>query len=183
MDAEQPGWLEKKALDLVVGIEIGILGGIVMLIWLTLTSPLIGTPWWFIPNLYGSHSYNWVTINHGPGLVTISGIALHFLIAGIVGGIAGLWSPQGRLYGLGIALAWYLFSVLYIWKRWAPLLPMYASPPLLMMAYFLYGSTLGWHAALRQRLSPSVAATPEPPPVGAVSAPEPPPQAPESPEH
>jgi hypothetical protein len=81
----------------------------------------------------------------GPGLVTISGAALHLTFSGIVGAIAGFSNPGSRLVGLGTALAWYLICYFYLWKRAAPGLVIYAPQPVLAIGYFLYGSVLGYY--------------------------------------
>jgi hypothetical protein len=63
----------------------------------------------------------------------------------------GILTPGGRLFGLGMAAAWYLFCYLFVWKRLAPGLYLYSLQPLIMVGYFLYGSVLGMHYYLLHR--------------------------------
>jgi hypothetical protein len=117
-----------------------------------LSAPLIGQPWWSIPNLFASHYYTRGIVQYGPGMVTISGLGLQIFFAGMVGAICGFLTPGGRLFGLAVAFAWYFLCYLVLWKRYAPLVPVYGSQPLLIVAFFLYGSTLGWHRDLVYRI-------------------------------
>jgi hypothetical protein len=152
MDAVQPDWITKKALDILAGIEIGVIGGIIMLLWLALCAPLVGQPWWSIVNLLASHSYSARVVRGGPGMVTLSGIALQIAAAGVVGAITGFLTSGGRLFGLAVTLVWYTLCYTFFWKRYAPLVLIDAPQPLMAVAFFLYGSVLGWHSNLATRL-------------------------------
>jgi hypothetical protein len=152
MDAVQPDWITKKALDILAGIEIGVIGGIVMLLWLAVSPVVLGYSWWSILNLFASHSYSYRVVRGGPGMVTLAGMAVQVVSAGIVGAIAGSLAPTGRLFGLAVTIVWYALCYGFLWKRYAPMVPAYAPQPLLAVAFFLYGSVLGWHAHLASRL-------------------------------
>jgi hypothetical protein len=153
MDSPPDSWAVGKALDFLVGIETGVLGGLVMLAWFAVLSTLLGQPWWTIFNLYASEAYSREAVRYGPGWVTITGMAVHLTMAGIVGGIAGFFTPGGRLFGLGIALVWYLICHLFLWQRIAPAVPVYTHYGVLMSAFFWYGSVLGLHAQLRKMVT------------------------------
>jgi len=145
MEGLGDSWLKRKAWHAIAGVEVGVIGGAAMLLWLVLSSPLIGQAWWLPLNLFASHYFTYAVVRNGPGLVTLSGSAFLVAIAGLVGALAGLLTPGGRLFGLGIALTWYLLSYGIFWKKFAPLLLSYGSQPLWIVAFFLYGSALGWH--------------------------------------
>lgn len=150
MDSPNQPWLERKGLDVLVGLETGILGGLAMLVWFAVVSPLMGQDWWAVLNLFASEAYGGGAIHRGAGWVTVTGAAVHLCLAGMVGAVAGLANPGGRLFGLGVAIAWYLLSAAFLWERVAPLVPLYVHYAVLMAAYFLYGSVLGLHASLRR---------------------------------
>ncbi len=154
MDAVRPAWVTRKALDILAGVEIGVIGGVVMLVWLAIGAPLIGQSWWSILNLFASHSFSARIVRDGPGIVTVYGMAVQILAAGIVGAITGFLTPGGRLFGLAVAIIWYLLCYGFLWKRYAPMVPAYAPQSLLAIGYFLYGSALGWHPGLAVRLYP-----------------------------
>ncbi len=138
----------KSVWDILLGLQLGVIGAILMIIWFALISPILGHPWWFIPNLFASHFYNSRDVLLGPGIVTIVGIAVQIVTSGIVGSLNGLVTPGGRLSGIAAATTWYVFCLLFLWKRIAPLLLMQAIQPILWAGYFLLGSALGWHRHL-----------------------------------
>ena len=146
-----PDRLREKILDALVGLELGIIGGLLMLAWYALIAPVLGQGWWTVPNLLGSKYFAARVVRSGPGFVTLSGSALHLVMAGVVGGLAGLLTPGNRLVGLAIALAWYLGSYYFLWKRAAPMLTDYGWQPVLAVGYFIYGSVLGYHHQTRAR--------------------------------
>ena len=148
MDAAEGRNEGKSVWDILFGLQLGVIGGIIMLAWFALVCPLVGKPWWLIPNLFGSHFYNSREVYLGPGIVTVVGAALQIVMSGLVGCLSGLATPGERLSGLGAALAWYFFCILFLWKRIAPLMLTSAIQPILWTGYFLYGSALGWHKHL-----------------------------------
>ena len=91
-------------------------------------------------------------VREGPGLVTLTGIAVQIIAAGIVGAITGFLTPGGRLFGLAITFLWYLLCYGFLWKRYAPMVPLYAPQPLLAIGFFVYGSALGWHSQIASQL-------------------------------
>src|SRR5688500_13354169 len=97
----------KSLLDVIVGLEVGVIGALVTVAWFALISPIIGTPWWLIPNLFASHFYNDIQVRTGAGVVTLVGSAVHVIMSGTIGVINGIFTPGGRLFGLGVAIVWY----------------------------------------------------------------------------
>lgn len=138
----------KSFLHILVGIEAGVIGGLAMLAWFFLVTPLLGKPWWLITNLLASRLYTAPQVLVGPGIVTLVGAAYLLLAAGVVGAINGLLTPGGRLFGLAIAATWYLFCYLFFWNRLAPLMLVYAPQSVVIAGFFVYGSAIGWHPHL-----------------------------------
>jgi hypothetical protein len=139
-----------RRLDVLVGIEAGVLGGLAMLVCFALVSPLLGHPWWLILNLLGTRTYTRVMFQ--PGMVTLVGASCLVLGAGIVGAINGVLTRGGRLFGLGVAAAAYLVCYLLVWKRLAPLMLVHAPQPVVVAGFFIYGSVLGYHPHFRRQL-------------------------------
>ena len=75
----------KSVWDMLFGLQLGVIGGIIMLAWFALICPLVGKPWWLIPNLFASHFYNSREVYLGPGIVTVVGVALQIVMSGVVG--------------------------------------------------------------------------------------------------
>jgi hypothetical protein len=145
MDAATARTESKSVSDVLLGLELGVMGGVLMLAWFAVISPVLGHPWWLIPNLFASDFYTSREVYLGPGVITLVGAAIHIVSSGIAGCLNGVLTPGGRLSGLAVALASYLFGVLFLWKRMAPLALLPMVQPILWTAYFLFGSVLGWH--------------------------------------
>jgi len=151
MDAQPKDWLQQKLLDALAGFELGVLGGLLMLGWCMLIVPLIGQPWWTIPNLLASKYFNASDLGSGPGFPTLAGGAFQLVTAALVGAFAGFLVPIGRLSGIAVAISWYVASYLYLWRRIAPLASAYSPQVVLMIGFFIFGSTLGYHWTLSLR--------------------------------
>ena len=139
-----------RRLDILAGIETGVVAGAVMLLSFVLIAPLIGHSWWLIPNLMASRVYHRGLLH--PGAATVVGSAWLLVGAGIGGAVNGLLAPNGRVFGVGIAAAAYLFSWLFIWKRLAPLMLVHAPQSLVMAGFLVYGAVLGRHSWFRATL-------------------------------
>jgi hypothetical protein len=161
MGAGRNSWLSKKALDIVVGIQVGVIGGVAMLALLTLVAPLLGQSWWTYPNLFASHYYSRAVVRYAPGLATISGIGLQVFWAGVVGAIAGFMSPRGRA-AMIVAMFWFLSCYFIIWRKYAPGIATSGSGALLFASFLLYGSVLRLQPRFLAMLRPP---PPPPPPI------------------
>jgi hypothetical protein len=138
----------KSLWDVLVGLQLGVIGGVLMLAWFALISPVIGYPWWLILNASASYFYNSRDVQQGASVVTVVGIAVQIVTSGIVGCLSGLATPGTRLWGIGAAAGWYVLCLLFLWKRMAPQLLLPGIQPILWAGYFVFGSTLGWHGRL-----------------------------------
>jgi hypothetical protein len=113
-------------------------------------SLLRGHVWWEVPNLLGSTFYGSRALRVGPGISTITGLALHFAIAGSVGALFGLACGGIRrrrlllLLGLTVGLGWYFFAQTAFWWWVNPLVPLYASAPVFLLSHIVFGACLGF---------------------------------------
>jgi len=136
--------------QLASGIEAGIIGGLAMLLLLVSGSLLLGHSWLEVPNLLGSTFYGSRAFRQAAGLATLSGIALHFVITGTIGGAFGLVCggiPQRRrlvLLGVAAGFVWYYFADAVFWSRVNPLVPLYSPQPVTLLAHGLFGACLGY---------------------------------------
>jgi hypothetical protein len=144
MDALGRGLPQQRLLNALAGLELGVLGGVLMLVWYALISPVFAQPWWTVLNLLASKYFALRVVRSDAGLATVTGAAMHIVMAGIVGALAGILTPATRLWALGVALLWYLAAYFLLWKHAAPLLVDYSPQPILAFGYFLYGSVLGY---------------------------------------
>jgi len=151
MDDAAQVYRSKSLLDILVGVEAGVIGGLVTLLWFAVIMRLLGEPAWLIPNLYASSVVYHRSMLTGPGLPTWVGAAAHLTLAGIAGAVNGVLTPGSRLFALGFAAVCYIACYAFLWKKIAVFLPSHASQPILGIACFLYGSVLGWHPQLLNR--------------------------------
>lgn len=135
---------------LMTGIEAGVIGGLAMLALMVSGSLLRGHPWWEIPNLLGSTFFGSRVMRSGPGVATLSGAALHFAIAGTVGGLFGLACGTIRrrrpllLLGMLAGGLWYFIGQAAFWPHINPLVPLYAFTPVFLLAHVVFGACLGF---------------------------------------
>ena len=136
------------------GLQAGVVGGLAMIVFMTVVSLLERGPWWAYPNLlatmfYGGH---WLAI--GPGWPTIVGSAVQVLSAGVAGGVFGAIFGEttggSRSLVLGIiwGLGWYYFSD-WVYRTQARWISVYAPELPLLMAHLLLGLVLGTAGRIR----------------------------------
>src|SRR5437868_15235127 len=112
-----------KVLQAVAGVESGILGGALMLVWLGLLSFLQGRSVWSIPNLLASTFYGEEALRRGFRWTTLSGLALHLIVSAAAGLLFGLAvsriTSRGRrvmLLGIAAGVVWYFVSLGVFWR-------------------------------------------------------------------
>lgn len=158
MDAQPRDWVHGRLLGALAGFQLGVAGGLAMLAWYVVMAPVVGQPWWAIPNVLASRYFVYQVLGSGPGFPTLAGASFQLVTAGVLGIVVGFFTPAGRLAGIGAAIAWYLLSYFLLWRRVAPLAIAYTPQAILAIGYFLYGSALGYHRAVFNRLVTSQAA-------------------------
>jgi len=132
------------------GIEAGVIGGAVMLALLIGDSLLNGRYWWQFPNLLGSTFYGPRAFRYGAGMATLSGLSLHFVITGTLGGIFGLAFSgiyrRGRMMLLGIAVSvsWYTLANALFWPRVNPWVVAASPRPATVISHVVLGACLGY---------------------------------------
>lgn len=140
------------------GIEAGVVGGLAMLALLISSSLWDGRVWWEVPNLLGSTFYGPRAFRAGTGMATLSGIALHFVITGSLGGLFGMAfggiRQRGRLILLGLlaAVGWYNLAYAAFWPAVNPWVLLGSPRPATMVSHVLLGACLGYMGQ-RQRLA------------------------------
>ena len=121
-----------------------------MLALMILASLLRNRVWFEVPNVLGSTFYGSQAFRSGPGVATLAGTALHFVITGSIGAIFGLLStPICRrkrliLFGIFLAMAWYYLGRAVFWARVNPWVPAYSPAAVAAIAHALYGVCLGF---------------------------------------
>jgi hypothetical protein len=120
-----------------------------MLLVMMAGSVLRGRVWWMVPNVLASTFYGGRALRSGVGFETLSGIALHLLIAGAVGVLFAIGcrrfidSRRLTLLALFVAMLWHVLAYQLIWARVNPLVSLYASQPSTAIAHAMFGLALG----------------------------------------
>src|SRR5262249_33842176 len=123
--------VEVLALSCVVnGLEAGVIGGLAMLLVLVGFFLFRGRVWWEMPNLLGSTFYGARAFRSGVSMPTLSGVAFHLVITGMLGALFGLACgvfARQRLILLGIVggVIWYYLADAVLWRQINPLVPLY----------------------------------------------------------
>ena len=131
------------------GVETGMIGGLLTLVWLLVTGWLLGAPGWVIPNLMATPFHGQRSLTADFGFVTLSGIALHLLECGLAAmAFAWLASPEwpaGRSLVAGLVLSLFAHGLMetFFLERWNPVLLSYAPPAVLWTGGMLFGLVLG----------------------------------------
>jgi hypothetical protein len=131
------------------GLETGVLGGLVALAWLVLTSFWQGHSAWAIPALMGSTLGDGGAVGQSFGSIALAGVALQFCAAGILGALFGLAVRERRrfprllLLGLLIGLGWFYLLQAMLWRRpWNFVLAPAYSERSMLVACLVFGAFL-----------------------------------------
>jgi hypothetical protein len=138
-----------KVLQALAGVESGVLGGAFMLVWLGLLSLLQGRSVWSISNLLASTFYGESAMRRGFRWTTLSGVALHLIMAAMAGLLFGLAvggiASRSRVMLLGLAagMTWYFLGLDVFWKHVNPIVPPYFVGNGMLLAHIGLGYFLG----------------------------------------
>lgn len=157
---------------LLAGLQVGILGGLVILGWfVVLSSWYFRTPWALV-NLFSASIRDSATWSYAFARTTWTGMAAHLFACGVLGMFIGWVLPRPHA-GLRISLAGLAFGVVlslmvyeFFWRRYVPLLNTYVPAVAILIVHLLFGLSLAQFPRFYSRLAD------EPPP----SAPEEPAQ-------
>ena len=148
---------------MLAGLQAGVIGGLVMLVFFSVSSILQRQHWWSMPNLLGAAVYGNAALWKGLGKATLAGVAMQVVLAAISGILfAVLIShlPVPRYGQLLLALSWgsatylILYNLLFFYI--APLIPLYSPRIAPVLAYFLLGISLSRVQPIYQHLTRAI---------------------------
>ena len=131
------------------GIQAGVTGALALLAYLALDSAWHRRSVWTVPNLLASTFYGESAYRQGFGVRTSAGVALLFVIYGLLGALFGLVIRDHgtllrvTLFGLIYGTSWFFLSFDWIWKHVNPLVPLYYPQRAMLIGHLLYGSVMG----------------------------------------
>lgn len=147
--SEQPA-IPPPLCRLLAGLQAGIWAGLAMLASLMLGSALSSQSVWSVPNLLAAllSGRSWRAGFSGG---TLPGLALLLFSSGLVGMLFALLVRAARsrlrvrLLGLLVGMVWYYLSSALLWQRVGSLLSLYCPSQSLLVAYLIFGASLGWY--------------------------------------
>jgi hypothetical protein len=141
------------------GLESGILGAAVMIVWFAMDSLLERQYWWAMLNLWGASVYHNRVFSMGFGVATLAGASTHFFLHGLGGALCSLLAARISNYWLHLffsfaaAAAWYWLLMYAFWPTVAPVVSRITPLPATILAYFLFGAALSRNAQRARQLS------------------------------
>jgi hypothetical protein len=143
---------EDRAADalsvLLAGLQAGVIGVSWMLAWLGTSAAWHRSSFWTAENLLASTFYGSAAIRSGFSRTTVTGLALYFVLYGLLGGLFAVVVPlrlaQARLFLLSVAAAllWYYASFHGIWKSIGPLVVLLHAEQPTILGHVIYGAIL-----------------------------------------
>ncbi len=133
------------------GIQTGVLGGLAMIGWLSVSSAVDRQSICIVPNLLASVFYGRDVLRLRFSSITVAGLALHLFVAGVVGLVFGMVVGESRnrlrvaLLGILSALVWYQFSEALFWRKLGAMALIYSPPRSMLLAHLAYGFVLAWY--------------------------------------
>ena len=150
-------------LGILAGIQAGVAGGILMLLYFSLQSLMLHKPWWTMANLLGTAVYGQTALWRGLGRATIAGAAFQIIIAGFIGALFGLanaysvrlanWT-SALLVGLASGLASFFLCHDWLYGLISPLIPVYAPRSSALIAHLLFGLALSRVTSIYRAMQP-----------------------------
>jgi len=131
------------------GLQAGMTGILVMLLWLGISSVWQGHSFWRSENLMASAFYRADTIRAGFGGRMLSGLAVYLVVYSLLGAFVALIlrdrlaRVRGMLVCLVIAALWYYVSFRWMWRSLAPPLAFLHAERPMVLGHVIYGLWLG----------------------------------------
>lgn len=143
VSASGPAWSFAAA-----GLQAGIPGALMLILWLAMHSAWIRSSVWTVPNLLATTFYGEIALEPGFGKPTFADLALLLVIYGALGGAFGLaLRARGRgtlriLLGIVVGIGWYYLSFGVLSKAINPTVTNSAPARQMIVGHILYGGLL-----------------------------------------
>jgi hypothetical protein len=133
---------------LLAGLESGVLGAGLMMLWYALDSLVERQHWWAMLNLWGAAIYGDAVFRMSLGKASLAGAALHVCLGGLAGAVMAL--ALGRLHRFSLLILaalvggglWYGMLQYGILRWLHPLIPRMTPQPATVLAHLLYAAVL-----------------------------------------
>lgn len=141
------GGLSERACRMLAGADVGVAGGVLVLLWLTFAARMQGEYWWSKWNVAGAVFFGEQVYGMGWGRASLAGAAILLLAYAVLGVLFSfLARPRGLVYnamaGLTVALLWHQAGVWLFWPKWGPGVAFYLHPVVMLPANVAFGLAL-----------------------------------------
>ncbi|MCC6394443.1 MAG: hypothetical protein IT167_27860, partial [Bryobacterales bacterium] len=133
---------------LLAGLEVGILGGLAILVWFFVLSYWNFRAPWALVNLFSASLRNSGTWTYGFTSSTWTGMAAHLFVCGLLGIFIG-WVLPRPASGTTVSLSGLAFGVIvsllvyeFVWRRYVPSLGEYVAPAAGIVVHLIFGMCL-----------------------------------------
>jgi hypothetical protein len=179
MDAGTDARSAPRSYAALAGLQAGMVGVLLMLLWLAAASVWYRHTPWSVPNIMASNFYGDDAIGPGFSWRSLSGVAVYLILYSLFGALFGAVMhgsafSRFRLVLLGIlaGAAWYYLWFGLLWKHIEPLVWLYTHNRPMLWGHLLYGAMLGRYTIYEGRLTgpppaPPAAMPAEPAPAAA----------------
>ena len=143
---------------LLAGLQAGMAGGLLLLLWLAAASLFYRHSAWWVPNLYASTFFGDATLREAFSKYTWSGIAFLLAQFAAFGALFAVIARQDRdrlravLFGVAASIGWYYLTFHGLWKSVSPLMLVYSPDRPIFAGHLLYGVWLGRTPLYARRL-------------------------------
>lgn len=133
---------------LLAGLEVGILGGLAILVWFFVLSYWNFREPWALLNLFSASLRNSGTWVYGFASSTWTGMAAHLFVCGSLGIFIG-WVLPRPTAGTKVSLSGLAFGVIvsllvyeFVWRKYVPSLGEYVAPAAGIVVHLIFGMCL-----------------------------------------
>jgi hypothetical protein len=148
MDPSPPKLWSPVLCRAVAGLDSGVFGGLLVIVWFCWSGWLRGDYWWSKLNVVGAFFFGERAFQAGFGWATLSGAALLLLIYALLGALLAWLTPapprwyRSVLFGLVGALVFQLAADRWLWKQFHPFAATYFPRPATLAANLIFGLSM-----------------------------------------
>jgi hypothetical protein len=163
MDAADAGRTHNSLRDdslrhILAGLEAGVTGALLMIVWAMVASLAARRSVWTIPNLYATSFYGPAAYQNEFLRSSWSGLAVMVALCGVGGVLWGLVvmdrkRPLLALAGAAVGLGVYYLVFDVLFRHTNPLIPLYAPDRQMQVGFVLWGMTLARAPLYSRRLA------------------------------
>jgi hypothetical protein len=161
---------------LLAGLQVGMMGGLGIIVWLAVLSTWNLKAPWALVNLFAATIGNRFVWEHAFSFFTLTGLAAHLFLCSLLGIFVGYIVPLPEDSTSQVSLTALVFGVLislmtyeFYWRRMVPVINDYVTPASFIVAHMIFGLSMAqfpryfWRLIEEPEAEPLDEDLPEPP--------------------